>query len=549
MEILTIENLSFFYPDAEKPAVSEVSLSVESGEFLVLCGASGCGKSTLLRLIKRETAPFGRKNGRILFCGRPEENVTVREAAEEIGLLLQNPEAQIVTDKVWHELSFGLENLGLPPDEIRARIAETANYFGIDTWFRSPTDALSGGQKQILSLAAVIAMRPRLLLLDEPTSQLDPIAASEFFHILKKLNRELGITVILAEHRLEEVFAIADRVAVMENGSIVTAAAPRDVCRECGHVSVAAGFPTPARVFHALGGEGTYPLTVNEGRQYLSTFGKKQYPGKAETYVNGDMALRLKDVSFRYARQSPDILRNVCLDVLCGECLAVLGGNGAGKTTFLKVAAGLYRPYSGRVTLFGKDLYKHKSEKERNAVALLPQEVQAVFLCKTVREDLEDICRIMGYTGEKTKEKIGAVVGKLGIAGVTERHPYDLSGGEAERCALAKVLLTEPRLLLLDEPTKGLDPQAKATLSDILRELRQEGVSVILVTHDVEFAALCADRAAFFFDGGILPPATARSFFARNRFYTTAAARMANGIVDNAVTAEDIVLAEKGDKM
>lgn len=227
MEILHIEDLTFRYPDAPRPALQNVSLSVSDGEFAVICGVSGCGKSTLLRLIKRELAPFGEKSGVIMYDGQSQEALDLRTECTGIGFVQQRPESQIVTDKVWHELAFGLESLGLPAEAIRRRVCETAAYFGIEAWFRQNTAELSGGQKQLLNLAGVTVMQPKLLLLDEPTAQLDPIAAADFITTLHKLNRELGITVLLVEHRLEEVLPIADRVILMEDGAIGFDGSPR----------------------------------------------------------------------------------------------------------------------------------------------------------------------------------------------------------------------------------------------------------------------------------------------------------------------------------
>ena len=238
MALLEVKNLSFTYPRQPKdtmeakPALSGVSLDIRRGEFMVLCGASGCGKSTLLRLLKRELAPKGEKSGEIFFCGKEQSELSEREAACEIGYVLQNPENQIVTDKVWHELAFGLENMGVPTPVIRRRVAEMACFFGIDYWFRKKTTELSGGQKQLLNLASILSMQPKLLILDEPTSQLDPIAASDFIHTLSKINKDLGLTILMTEHRLEEVFPLADRVAVMDQGKLLFVETPRKAGHE-----------------------------------------------------------------------------------------------------------------------------------------------------------------------------------------------------------------------------------------------------------------------------------------------------------------------------
>jgi len=532
MEILALENLSFRYPTEEKNTLSDINLSVDEGDFCVLCGSSGCGKTTLMRLIKRELAPHGSLSGKIYFAGKEQSELSARESAGAIGFVLQNPESGIVTDKVWHELSFGLENLGYDADYIRLRIGEMANYFGIAHMFREGTAHLSGGQKQLLSLASAMAMSPKLLLLDEPTSQLDPIAAADFISTLKKINRELGTTVIVAEHRLEELFPIADKVAVLEEGRLIAYDTTRAVCRALAGTPISRGFPTSARIFAALGGaakSADVPLTVREGRRFIAeNFAPRSNEIKGACPA-GKAALSLSEVYFRYEKHTPDILRGVNLSLHEGELFCLLGANGAGKTTVLRAAAGLIKPYRGNVKSFGL------------RSAMLPQNAVSVFLKNSVREDFEDILAAHGVKNELFPAKIEEISEKLGISRLLSKHPYDLSGGEAQKCALAKVLLTEPKILLLDEPTKAIDPAAKRELAALLRSLTSEGITVFAVTHDVEFAAENADRCALFFDGEVLAPAAPQSFFSANNFYTTAASRISRGIFKNAVTEADIL--------
>ena len=537
MEILALENLSFRYPAEEKDVLSNISFSLDEGDFCVLCGGSGCGKTTLMKLLKRELAPHGARTGAIRFCGKEQSELSARESAAGIGFVLQNPEAGIVTDKVWHELSFGLENLGYDADYIRLRVGEMANYFGIAHMFREGTAHLSGGQKQLLSLASAMAMSPKLLLLDEPTSQLDPIAAADFIATLKKINRELGTTVIVAEHRLEELFPIADKVLVLEGGKLAAFGSPQYVCKKLMGAPISQGFPTAARIYGKLGGRGeSIPLTVRDGRRFLEG---NFAPCKNELSTPkcaGKEALLLSEIHFRYEKSSPDILRGVNLSLYEGELFCLLGANGAGKSTVLRASAGLIKPYRGKVRSFGK------------RAAMLPQNAVSVFIKNTVREDFEDILAVHGAKKESFHARIEAVAEKLGVAHLLSKHPYDLSGGEAQKCALAKVLLTEPQILLLDEPTKAIDPAAKRGLAAILRALTAEGIAVLAVTHDVEFAAENADRCALFFDGEVLAPKAPQSFFSANNFYTTAASRISRGIFENAVTEADIVKLAGGEK-
>ena len=547
MALLQIENLTFRYPQAEESVLDGVSFFLEEGEFAVLCGASGCGKTTLLRLLKRELSPHGERGGALFYNGRAMEELDDRTAAGEIGFVMQNPESQAVTDKVWHELSFGLESLGEDPAVIRRRVAEMASYFGIQEWFRKDTAALSGGQKQLLNLASVMAMQPRLLLLDEPTSQLDPIAASEFIRTLQKLNRELGLTILLVEHRLEEIFPAADRVLVMEKGRLLLNAPPAAVgpgLRELRpEHPLLEGLPAAVRLYQMLEAEGPCPLTVRDGRRFLSERygnGIKELPREPDT-PREETVLEAKGVWFRYEKDLPDVLRGVSLRVHRGEAYCLLGGNGTGKTTTLQVLAGLDRPYRGKVLVGGKKIAEYKNGSlYRKNLALLPQNPQDVFIKKTVREDYAELGPVMGYSKQELRERIDRVAEQVGIVHLLDRHPYDLSGGEQQKAALAKMLLLQPAILLMDEPTKGIDAGAKRNLAGILEGLKAQGITLLIVTHDVEFAARTADRCALFFDGEIVSEDTPSLFFSGNSFYTTAANRLSRHRYRGAVTCEEV---------
>ena len=536
-----IRDLSFSYPTAKgKKSLDGVNLTIEKGEYIVLCGKSGSGKTTLLRQLKSVLAPHGRKSGEILFNGIPIEKVSQREQSAKIGYVMQNPDDQIVTDKVWHELAFGLESLGCDQKTMRARVAEMACYFGIQDWFHRDVANLSGGQKQLLNLASIMAMQPEVLILDEPTSQLDPIAASDFLNTVRKINMELGTTVIITEHRLEDVFPCADRAIVMDGGKVIADDTPRKIGKLLYEQKddMFAAMPTPVRVFYGAAGEGDCPLTVREGRSWLSR-------GYSEPKVNalpaGELAdeiekpaLSLKELWFRYEKDSPDVLRGVSAEVPRGTLYAIVGGNGAGKSTTLKAVCGICKPYRGKVKVFGKPLEKYKaSELFGGCLAMLPQDPKSLFVKKTVREDLAEMT--------KDKEKIAEIAAICEIEGLLDSHPYDLSGGEQQRAALAKVLLTEPKLLLLDEPTKGIDSFFKEKLAAILCRLKEQGITILMVSHDVEFCARYAHMVSMFFDGQILTTDTPRRFFGNNSFYTTAANRMSRHIFSMAVTAEDVV--------
>ena len=544
-----INDLTFSYAAAKgKHSLENVSLTIEQGEFLVLCGKSGSGKSTLLRQLKTVLTPNGKRTGEVLFHGVPLKQVSDRDQSGKIGFVMQNPDDQIVTDKVWHELAFGLESLGCDQKEMRGRVAEMACYFGIQDWFHRDVATLSGGQKQLLNLASIMAMQPEVLILDEPTSQLDPIAASDFLNTVRKINTELGTTVIITEHRLEDIFPYADRAVVMEKGRVIADDTPGKVGQLLFEQEnpMFAAMPTPVRVYYGAGGTGESPLTVRQGRSWLS----RRFPNRPEKDAIAapplpeevkDPALVLKELWFRYEKDSPDILRGVSAEIPSGSLYAILGGNGAGKSTTLKAISGICRPYRGKVTLFGKPVEKYKSsELFHGCLAMLPQDPKSLFVKKTVREDLAEMT--------KDKQKIDRIAALCQVTELLDSHPYDLSGGEQQRAALAKVLLTNPRLLLLDEPTKGIDSFFKETFAEILADLKKQGITIVMVSHDVEFCARYADIVSMFFDGQVLTTDTPRRFFGANSFYTTAAHRMSRHVFEGAVTAEDVICLYKENK-
>lgn len=544
-----IKNLSFSYPSAKgRESLHTVSLTIRKGEYVVLCGKSGSGKTTLLRHLKSVLTPHGKRSGEVLFNGVPMEQVSQRDQASKIGYVMQNPDDQIITDKVWHELAFGLESLGCDQKTMRARVAEMACYFGIQDWFHRDVANLSGGQKQLLNLASIMAMQPEVLILDEPTSQLDPIAASDFLNTVRKINIELGTTVIITEHRMEDIFPYADRAIVMDGGSVVADDTPRNIGKLLYEKKndMFAAMPTPVRVFYGSNGEGDCPLTVREGRNWLSCVFHEVPKIKGVPVPETDdeienPALSMKELWFRYEKNSPDILRGVSAKIPEGSLYAIVGGNGAGKSTTLKAICGICRPYRGKITIFGKPVEKYKSrELFGGMLAMLPQDPKSLFVKKTVREDLEEMTR--------DKSLIAEITATCQVETLLESHPYDLSGGEQQRAALAKVLLTQPKILLLDEPTKGIDSFFKETFAGILQTLKSRGITIVMVSHDVEFCARYADLVSMFFDGQMVTTDHPRRFFGNNSFYTTAANRMSRHVFSMAVTAEDVIDLYRGNK-
>lgn len=566
MALFEISNLKFWYPGAEKAALDGIHLKIEPGEFVVICGKSGCGKTTLLRHLKSVLTPYGRREGEILYQGQPLKTVSARKQAGEIGYVMQSPDNQIVTDKVWQELAFGVENLGYDQQTIRLRVAEMASFFGIQNWFHKKVEELSGGQKQLLNLASIMTMQPKVLVLDEPTSQLDPIAAGEFLSTIRKINLELGTTIIMTEHRLEEVFPMADKVLVLEDGMQKYAASPREVGKALAGNDLFLAMPAPVQIYEALGQVGECPLTVCEGRKWLSlhyaeTLKKEQRSEQNDVFAEKksknreikkkEVVIEAKEVWFRYERELPDVVRDLSFQVTQGELFCILGGNGTGKSTTLSLISGIRKPYRGKILLKGQDIRKKKNaELAGGILGVLPQNPQDLFVKDTVLEDLKEMFE--GWSREKRKEEemlLAQVIADTQIEHLLKMHPYDLSGGEQQRAALAKVLLLEPEILLLDEPTKGLDGFYKQKLADIFQNLKKRGTTILMVSHDIEFCASYADRCAMFFDGGIVISSKAKEFFTGNSFYTTAANRMARHLFPEAVTVKDVVEACRTNKI
>ena len=532
-----IKNLSFSYStNPEKRVLDNINLTIEHGEYITVCGKSGSGKSTLLRHLKTVLAPAGERVGIIKFNGKELSDISTYEQASFIGFVMQNPDDQIVTDKVWHELAFGLENLGCDKSTIRLRVAEMASYFGIQNWFDKDTSDLSGGQKQLLNLASIMAMQPSVLILDEPTSQLDPIAASDFLNTVRKINLELGTTIIITEHRLEDILYASDRVVLMQEGKMLACDEPHKIGEYLKSTDneMFAAMPTPVQVYHGIDSAVTSsqacPLTVREGAEFLTSiigYTDKLIPSLEkvediydEKAAKKDAVISLSDVWFRYERQGRDILKGVDLNVPKGKLFAIVGGNGTGKSTTLKAICNVVKPYRGKVRVNGR-------------CSMLPQDPASLFVKERVKDELLEMTH--------DNERIESVAKTCDIEHLFASHPFDISGGEQQRVALAKVLLCEPDIILLDEPTKGLDNFFKIKFAGILKELTSLGVTIVMVSHDVEFCARYADVCSMFFDGNIVTTNAPCKFFSENSFYTTAANRMSRHLFLNAINVEDVI--------
>ena len=523
MAEISIENLSFYYAGQEQPALKDISLHIRQGEFVVLIGSSGSGKSTLLRQLKPILTPKGTQSGMIKLDEQPIGQLNAKEQAEKIGFLLQTPEHQLVAEEVWQELAFGLENLGYHTETIRMRVAEMANYFGIQHWFDRSVSELSGGQKQLLNLAAILALHPDVLLLDEPLSQLDPIAAENFLITLRKINRDLGVTIVLSEHRLEQVLPEADRVIVLDGGSVFCDGEPAKVAECLVKVQhpMFDSMPTPARLAAALGFE-EYPLTVRQGRawvQTLSLAGEMTAPNKKSV---GEKMVEAKRVYMRYEKNRQDVLQELDITLHTGELYALLGGNGSGKSTLLQVLCGIRKPYAGKIK-------QHKGIK----IAMLPQDVQTLFGKETVQEELEEITT--------DTEKLQQISKVWKLEQVLTQHPYDISGGEQQRLAMAKLWLLDADVLLLDEPTKGMEQTFKRHLAQIFAEAKTQGKCILMASHDIEFCAEYADRCGMLFRGELTAEGPAGTLFEKHMFYTTSVNRMVRNICPQAVTIRDLL--------
>ena len=557
MEILRVDGLKFSYPNQLKKALNNINFSIDEGDFVLICGESGCGKSTLLRHLKPELSPHGQVSGDIYYYSQKINDYSSKQIASEIGYVLQNPDSQIVTDKVWHELAFGLENMGLDTQSIRLRVAEMASFFGIQGWFRKNVNDLSGGQKQLLNLASIMAMQPKILILDEPTSQLDPIAAKDFIDTLVRINKELSTTIIMTEHNLEDIYSVCDKVIVMEDGKVIcndTNYKVADILSGDKNHKMFKSLPTPSKIYNQLNGyiEGASksPLTVKDCRQWLNDSMDELTITKlddTETEINIDekdreIAIELKDVYFQYNKISEPTIRDLSFKVYKGEIYSILGGNGTGKSTTLSLVARQRKPQRGKIFINNIEMkkYNNKSLYENN-LALLPQNPQSLFVFETVREDLEEVLILQNKDREYIDKEVKRVSKLLDIEHLLEHHPYDLSGGELQRAGMAKVMLLNPKIILLDEPTKGLDAYCKEEIGKMLMKLRDMGVTIVVVSHDIEFSARYSDRCAMFFDGSIVSEGTPKEFFLGNNFYTTVSNRIARNIFEDTLIHEDVV--------
>ncbi|MDO5850243.1 MAG: ATP-binding cassette domain-containing protein [Methanobacteriaceae archaeon] len=566
MSFIEFKDFNFAYKNpqgTEFPVLFDINLSVEEGDFVLFCGSSGSGKTTLFSNLKKELAPNGLRTGDVLFNGKNLFELSDLESATNIGFLFQNPDNQIVTDTVIQEIAFPLENIGLDSEEIRNRVAEMTAFFGIDHILHKNVNDLSGGQKQLVNLCSLLVLKPKLLILDEPTSQLDPIAAYDFLTILKRLNEEFSITILISEHKIDNVFPFADKVVFMRNGEIKYAENPYKLLDILDKNSMFHHYlPDVTKVYSLLNNTDLdlsnydVPLTVREGKKVLraidndlkssnlslKTFGDlnglksfnytldtslnkySQIFNFEENYEYGEELLNTKNLYFAYDKDNL-ILKDVNFSVKKGEFLSIIGGNGAGKSTFLKLLSGLLKPVKGKVNT-KKDL----------KIAYLHQNPIVHFSKETVKEELY----LNLDLNDSVKESILSYIKFFELEDLLNIHPYDCSGGEQQKIAIVKALISNPDILILDEPTKGLDPISAINLAKILKELQNRGITIIISSHNLPFVANYSERCIMIFDGSLQIDNAPKNIFSNNNFYTTFINRLVKDYIKEGVSLKDV---------
>jgi len=547
MAQLELEDISYTYPGQQEASLKHITLTVQAGEFVVICGPSGSGKSTMLKLLKPELLPAGEKQGKLRFANKELDQFTQVELSQQIGLVMQQPQNQIVMDRVMEEIYFSMENVGIPVLQMRQRLAEMCQFFNLEPLLYQATMELSGGQQQLVNLASVMVMQPLLLLLDEPLAQLDPVAAKEFIQLVRRLNVEFGITIIMTEHRLEEVWSIADRIYVMDNGEIVLDGMPSELVY-AEQKSIAASFlPAAAQLFRALHVTDLAFTNIHEARKKLDKWRyehdkiaiKSELIVKETNQEEKTAQLSCNEVVFQYGKHAQPVLQDVSLTVYEGDFVAVFGANGSGKTTLLQVLCGIIQPQQGNVIYQGKKLNRIAEQQRFVEFGYVAQNPLLHFLAETVELELQSAIHRAEQRG--FRNDLHEVAEEFSLHRLLRRHPFDLSGGERQKLALACKFMTQPKVLFLDEPTKGLDQSAKHFLSAKLNDERQNGRMIIMVSHDLEFAAANANRCVMLFDGKIAADAQPGIFFGGNYFYTTEINRLVRQWIPGAITVKDVV--------
>lgn len=532
MVFLETKNLSFKYLD-NSFILSDVNFSLDKGDFCLVVGKTGCGKTTLLKLLKKEITPSGELKGLVKIDGFDLKDYD----SSKIVYMFQNPSRQIVSDKVYHEIVFGLEARGLEKGVIETKLAEIVNYLDINDLLEKHTMELSGGEAQLVSLASLLVLDPEVILLDEASSQLDPLTRKKFLEILKRINQDFGITIILVEHNLEDVLEFTDKIIVLDKGKMIYFGLKEEAINFlASNKQYFAFLPKTLQISKYL--DLGSLLHLKDVKEALKNKYKNEINFSYEAKVFEKEIIKAEDLYYRYSKKEKDVLEKLSLTVYDNEILGLVGGNGVGKTTLLKNLAGIRSFYSGKIEIENKNIRKYKGNiLYKNLIAYLPQDPLTLFLKRTVGEDLEYYVKSL----DLDKALLEELLVKFDLKPLLEMSPYDLSGGELQKAAFTKILLSKPKILFLDEPTKGMDFSLREELKEILMDLKAKGATIIIATHDLEFIASVADRVGIMFNGKVLSLTDSHSFFSNSDFYTTVASLASRDLYDKVITVPELV--------
>lgn len=534
MEIFRLENLSYKYPQREEFALKDIDLRIDEGDFTLFVGASGSGKSTLARVLNGLIPEFygGNISGKAYFRNMNLKGLERKEISKEVGMVFQNPERQLIMNKVEEEIVFGCENLNMDLLAMKRRLAEVLSFMNLSALQVKNTQDLSGGEKQKVAIASVLAMNPKVLILDEPTSQLDPLSAQELFDILKRLNQELGFTVILIEQHLDKCFNLADKIILLEKGRIkYNASANKFV--SWARNSHRDFIPLVAQLFadkYSI----NLPLTINQGRSILNFHKLEQKEDLAQDFSNKKELIRVKNLNFSYTNNNP-IFNGIDLSLKEKEFLCILGNNGAGKSTLLKLLCGSLKPNSGEMLVLNQNPLCIKKNALPKMIGYLSQNPNDYLFNDSVAEEVSYVLRNLNMPNEGL---VNQLVEFMGLSNQKNINPRDLSTGQRQRVALAAVLASQPQILLLDEPTRGLDLNLKRSLGEKLCDLNQQGKTILLVTQDVDFAAEYAQRIVLLFNGEIVADGSKQEVLKNELFYSSSMSRLFQGFHEGVICFE-----------
>ncbi|MFD1126440.1 ABC transporter ATP-binding protein [Lentilactobacillus raoultii] len=549
-QLIRLTHLTFTYPHAEQPTLQNVDLTVNQGDFLVIAGDSGSGKTTLLRHLKKELLPNGQREGQITITGQSISEMTKLQSAQTIGYVSQNPRHQPVMPTVIEELAFSLENIGCPSREINRRIAEMTTYLGLDHWLHQSIETLSGGQLQLVNLAAVLILRPKVILLDEPTAQLDPLMTRNLMAILARIHQELGMTIVMTEHNLSLPITLATRMVLLNQRTIAADGSPASIMAKMFYQPTTKRFvpEVPALFLTYYPQASPLPLSVMTAQRLIRA---RKFRFKSVPHLTHDLKtaageqpiLAMKNVSFSFNAEQ-NVVDHLNLFVNKGDWLTIVGKNGSGKSTLLSLMAGLRKPQFGKIKLNRRLIWKLSNLQRIQQLSFLSQEPTLQFGQETVIQEL--IVQGQQLEIKNVAERAARMLKDCRLTHLKSQNPFDLSGGQQRLLGLAIALMAEPVLLILDEPTNGLDPNTKYIVGKLLKDYQRSGGTIVMATHDMAFAAEFSDHCGFMFDGDLETILPRRQFFSENFFFTTAVNRLLRDQVPTAILVDDVV-AEKGD--